>query len=133
MGTTSGDYIAEVPPQSPTVLRIEERREHPWLLSCDMTIRQGESEVTELQWDEDTMTLSGKVTRAKGEEGNLFFLMKDGYAPVTNEGLVIVRYIRDWDMVIKKHIVFTKDTEEFQIPFKESEKTKGRPDVFLWF
>ena len=79
------------------------------------------------------MTLSGKATRVAGEEGNLFFLMKDGYAPVTNEGVSIVRYIRDWDMVIKKHIVFTKDTEEFRIQFMESEKTKGRADVFLWF
>ena len=133
MGTTAGDYTAEVPPQTPTVLRIEERREHPWLLSTDMTIRQGESEITDLRWDEATMTLSGKATRIAGEEGNLFFLMKDGYAPVTNEGVSIVRYIRDWDLVIKKHIVFTKDTEEFQIQFKESEKTKGRSDVFLWF
>ncbi len=133
MGTTAGEYIAEVPPQTPTVLRIEERREHPWLLSTDMTIRQGESEITDLSWDEATMTLSGKATRAAGEEGNIYFLMKDGCAPVTNEGLVVVRYVRDWDMVIKKHIVFTQDTVDFQIKFKESEKTKGREDIFFWF
>ncbi len=78
------------------------------------------------------MTLSGKVTRAAGEKGNLFFLMKDGYAPVSNHGLVIVRYIRDWDVVIKMPVAFTHDTEEFANQFKESEKTKDRKDVFLW-
>ena len=129
MGTTAGEYTAEVPPQTPTVLRIEERRTHPWLLSTDLTLRQGESEIADLRWDDSSMTLSGRAVRAAGEEGNLYFLMADGWAPVSSEGLIVARYIRDWDMVIRKHIVFEHDAEDFEIKFQPSDPTAGREDV----
>ena len=45
------------------LLRIARDREHPWLLSTDMHVRQGQAEIADCRWDEASMTLTVRAQR----------------------------------------------------------------------
>ena len=47
-----GSVSIDVPPRSVKLLRIARDREHPWLLSTDLHVRQGQAEIEDCRWDE---------------------------------------------------------------------------------
>lgn len=101
MGIYSQTISFDVPPLSVSLLRIAPKRDHPWLLSTDMHIRQGQAEIEDIHWDPDTLTITIRATRPNGYRGNLFLRVPKGFAfkdPTglwlgkdANEGCVIVR------------------------------------------
>ncbi|MBR4222324.1 MAG: hypothetical protein IKR81_14275 [Victivallales bacterium] len=126
-GTFAGETEVEVPAQSAMVLRIEECKEHPWLLSTDITVRQGDAEVTALEWDEKALCLTGTAHRAPGEEGNLFFIAPDKFKIVNdNYGFLVFKSAKDMSLVIKKHLVFDAEDVDFKIPFELWEGTSDK-------
>lgn len=93
---------------SATVLRFTEVREHPWVLSTDAHVRQGEDELNDVTWNPDTNELSGTYTRPAGEEGNLFIIAPPGWRERNlNRGYVVVKSAIDNHIIIKKSFVAT--------------------------
>ena len=126
-GTFTKETQVEVPAQSATVLRIEECKEHPWLLSTDITVRQGDAEITALEWDEKALCLTGKAHRAPGEEGNLFFIAPDKYKIVNdNYGFLVFKSAKDMSLIIKKHVQFDSENIDFRINFELWEGTSDK-------
>ncbi len=130
IGTFRHEFTVDVPRQSATVLRLEEKHDHPWLLSTDMTVRQGDAEITDLKWDAKSLCLRGTARRATGESGNLFFIAPDRFKVVNdNKGVLVAKSARDMSLIIKKHIYFVQDTAEFQINFEMWEGTDAKISV----
>ncbi|MBP5182634.1 MAG: hypothetical protein J6331_06370, partial [Lentisphaeria bacterium] len=132
LGGFENEFTLDVPGNSAKVIRLEEKKDHPWLLSTDFTVRQGDSEIESLRWDEASLTLSGRARRAPGEEGNLFFLAPDGFKVKDfNRGFRVMKTARDMSLVIKKHLFFESDTADFQISFERWEGTDPKYKVDL--
>ena len=126
-GAFTGETHVEVPGQSAMVLRIEEYKDHPWLLSTDITVRQGDAEVFGLKWDEKELCLNVTAHRAPGEEGNLFFIAPDKFKIVNdNYGFLVFKSAKDMSLIIKKHIRFETEDVDFKIPFELWEGTTDR-------
>ena len=125
-GVLFDETTVEVPAQSAMVLRLEECRPHPWILSTDITVRQGDSEITALEWDADKLCLKGTAHRAIGEKGNIFFTAPDKFKVVNdNRGVLVFKSARDMSLVIKKHIDFDAADVDFRIDFEMWEGTSS--------
>ena len=126
-GVFTGETQIEVSAQSAMVLRIEECKAHPWLLSTDITVRQGDAEITALEWDEKALCLNVTAHRTPGEEGNLFFIAPDKFKIVNdNYGFLVFKSAKDMSLVIKKHIHFDTEDVAFKIPFELWEGTSNQ-------
>ena len=101
LGSFADTVPVSVAPRSVTLLRIGRMREHPWLLSTDMHIRQGQVDIQDVRWDQSAGRLNIKATRPKGYRGNVYLRVPPGLAlknPARrwiakdeNEGCLIVR------------------------------------------
>ena len=119
-GVFDGKKTVEIPGNSAAVFRFEEVKDHPWILSTDMHVRQGDAELESVTWDEATRTLSGIAKRTPGEQGNLFIIAKDTFIPEhANRGLMVSKSAIDMSIIIKKAIHFTQDREAWSIRFEE--------------
>jgi len=117
-GIYQGSRRVQVAGNSVAVLRLEELRPHPWILSTDMHVLQGEAELDEVSWDPETMTLQGRMTRAAGERGNLFVIAPDGFRERHfNRGLVVAKSALDNSLVIRKRMHFQQDVETWSLEF----------------
>ncbi|NLF59922.1 MAG: hypothetical protein GX574_02120 [Lentisphaerae bacterium] len=117
-GIYQGSRRVQVAGNSAAVLRLEELRPHPWILSTDMHLLQGEAELDEVSWNPETMTLQGRMTRAAGERGNLFVIAPDGFRERHfNRGLVVAKSALDDSLVIRKRIHFQQDVETWSLEF----------------
>ena len=124
LGVFDSKLKIDVRGHTAAVIRLEEKRNHPWLLSTDMTIRQGDAEIDSLEWDPARLCLKGRARRAAGEEGNLFFIAPDGFKVVDwNRGFRVMKSARDMSLIIKRHLTFETDTVDFQIDFERWEGT----------
>jgi alpha-galactosidase len=115
---TSGAVSVEVPPDSVKLLRIARDHEHPWLLSTDMHIRQGQAEILDCKWDEDAMTLTVRAQRPAGHEGSIYAHAPKGWALAEPKGLWLARDGRDNSLVIRKAVAFEGAPIEVQMRFK---------------
>lgn len=110
----------EIPANSAAVFRLEEQKEHPWILSTDMHVRQGDAELESVSWDPETRTLSGIAKRTPGETGNLFIIADDSFIPENaNRGLMVSKSAIDMSIIIKKAIHFEHEKETWSIHFDE--------------
>ena len=117
-GIFEGERSVQLEARYCKIIRFEEVHDHPWLLSTDMHIRQGQAEIDHLQWDEKTMTLSGTARRAPGERGSLLFAVPPRYIGKNfNAGLTTAKSCFDGTVIVKKNIEFTSATEDFSISF----------------
>jgi hypothetical protein len=101
MGICSDAVSFDVPPRSVSLLRIAPEREHPWVLSTDMHVRQGQADIEHAHWDPSTLTLTVRASRPDGYQGNVFLRVPKGFAfkdpsglwlgKDENEGCLIVR------------------------------------------
>src|SRR5208337_1353429 len=99
---TSGAVSVDVPPDSVKLLRIARYREHPWLLSTDMHVRQGQAEIEDCRWDEASMTLTVRAQRPAGHDGSIYVRAPKGWALAEPKGLWLARDGRDNSLVIRK-------------------------------
>ncbi len=115
---TSGAISVEVPPDSVKLLRIAPYHDHPWLLSTDMHVRQGQAEILGCKWDQDTMTLTIRAQRPAGHEGSIYAHAPKGWALAEPQGLWLARDGRDYSLVIRKLLKFEGEPVEVKMHFK---------------
>lgn len=119
-GVFAGQKTIEIPANSAAVFRFEEVKGHPWILSTDIHVRQGDAELEQIQWDPETGTLSGTAKRTAGEQGNIFIIADDSFIPENaNRGLMVSKTAIDMSIIIKKTIKFTQDSEKWSIRFEK--------------
>ena len=80
-GTRRGAFTVRQKPASTQLYAIHRTPDHPMVVSTDMHVTQGGVELSRVAYDSKTHTLSGKATRQKGDAGQLFIYMPEGYAP----------------------------------------------------
>ena len=90
-GVARGSVVLSVAPESVRLLRIARDREHPWLLSTDMHVRQGQAEILDCRWDQATSTLTIRAQRPAGEQGSIFVRAPAGWALADPKGLWIAK------------------------------------------
>jgi hypothetical protein len=115
---TRGAVSVEVPPDSVKLLRIARDHEHPWILSTDMHVRQGQAEILDCKWDEDAMTLTLRAQRPAGHEGSIYAHAPKGWALAEPKGLWLARDGRDNSLVIRKSLKFEGEPVEVKMHFK---------------
>jgi hypothetical protein len=115
---STGAVSVEVPPDSVKLLRIARDREHPWLLSTDMHVRQGQAEILDCKWDEDAMTLTIRTQRPAGHEGSIYAHAPKGWVLAEPKGLWLARDGRDNSLVIRKALAFEGEPVEVKMHFK---------------
>ena len=86
-GVVHGSVTLSVGPESVRLLRIARDREHPWLLSTDMHVRQGQSEIIDCRWDKATSTLIIRAQRPAGEQGSIYVRAPAGWSLANPKGL----------------------------------------------
>jgi hypothetical protein len=116
-GKVSGAISVEVPPYSVKLLRIARCRNHPWLLSTDMHVRQGQAEILDCRWDEASMTLAIRAQRPAGHEGSIYVHAPNGLALADPKGLWLARDGRDNSLIIRKALKFEGEPLEVQMRF----------------
>ena len=112
-------YPCSIPSQTGRLYRIARARPHPWLLSTDLHIQQGNVEITQLHWDEAKRRLSVQVTRPAGETGNLFLLMPRQFQLKNADNVNLVKELLDFNVIIRVPLHFTRDTLDFTFDFED--------------
>ncbi len=109
----------EIPANSAAVYRFEEVKEHPWILSTDMHIRQGEAELLDVGWDEENLALKVTATRPAGETGNVYIVTPWNWKPRNfNKGLWVAKSGIDESLIIRTEIKFKSEIETRHIDFE---------------
>ncbi len=97
---------ALVPPHSVKLWRISRRHDHPWVVSTDMHVRQGQAEVELCQWDAARRELTIRARRPAGNRGSVYVSVPKDMPVVqpadlwmakdANDGTVLVRCAFDF-------------------------------------
>lgn len=111
LGAHAEAFHFVVPPQSVRLFRISEARKHPWLLSTDMHIRQGQAEVPQCLWEPETRTLTISAARPAGGKGNVFIHVPKGLAVENPTGLWIAKDGNDGSLIVRCELNFAKAPE----------------------
>ena len=120
LGTVTSRFDVHVAPFSCRVLRLARRRAHPWILSSDMHVRQGQVELADVRWDPRKLTLSGTAIRPVGEEGNLFIISPLTYRPRAYAGLTVARDGTHDALIVRRPIRFSRNRMPWQIRFERA-------------
>lgn len=96
-GVATGSLDVIVPPRSAKLLRVAPARAHPWVLSTDIHIRQGQSELSGVAWDESALELRFTAARA----GNVFLRAPKGYRLAEPAGLWIAKDGNDESLLVR--------------------------------
>ena len=86
-----------VPPRSVKLLRIAPARTHPWVLSTDIHIRQGQAELSGVAWDQSALELRFTTTRA----GNVFLRVPQEFRLAEPAGLWIAKDGNDSSLLVR--------------------------------
>ena len=86
-----------VPPRSVKLLRVAPERAHPWVLSTDIHIRQGQAELTTVAWDEAMRSLRLRATRS----GNVFLRVPKEFRVAEPTGLWIGKDGNDASLIVR--------------------------------
>ena len=121
LGVKSGTFDAIVPPRSARLYRLARRTPHPWLLSTDMHTLQGQVEIEACHWEPETMTLSGKAVRPKGERGNVFLTVPPGLALQNPAEHWIAKDAHDGSLIVRRELRFDDGTAEWETRFARIE------------
>jgi hypothetical protein len=132
MGMVADAFDAEVPPCSCRLYRLAAAVRHPWLLSTDMHVRQGQVEVEDLRWDRRRLTLRGVCRRPQGTAGSLFFVAPPGFKPVNYDGLWVAKDGRDQSLIVKKKLTFGPSKVDWSIPFETYPMSRTDPSWSTW-
>jgi hypothetical protein len=121
-GATTGSITVEVPPESAKLLRISINQNHPWLISTDMHLRQGQAEIEDCRWDEANSTLTIRAVRPSGEQGSIFVRAPAGWAVAAPKDLWIAKDGRDDSLLVRASRTFTRSPTEIQLHFQPPQK-----------
>jgi alpha-galactosidase len=105
-GVSRGSVEVEVAPESVRLLRIARDRGHPWLVSTDMHVRQGQAEITDCRWDASSAMLTIRTQRPAGEHGSVFVRAPAGWALADPRGLWVAKDGRDGSLLARKAVAF---------------------------
>ncbi len=118
LGAHSAAFDAFVPPESVRLFRISAQRPHPWLLSTDMHVRQGQAEIELCQWDPAARTLTLRATRPTGSQGNVYLTVPKNMPLAEPARLWIARDANDNSLIVRVPFDFsTGSTQERTIRF----------------
>ncbi|HZT28723.1 MAG TPA: hypothetical protein VFA33_02480 [Bryobacteraceae bacterium] len=117
-GIVRGEVTVEVPPDSVRLLRLSRDRPHPWLLSTDLHVRQGQAEILDCRWDEASGTLTIRAVRPAGEQGSVFVRAPAGWALAEPKGLWIAKDGRDGSLVVRSAVSFGAEPAEIRMRFQ---------------
>jgi hypothetical protein len=101
IGVHTGRFTAVVPPESVKLYRIARVRDHPWLLSTDLHVRQGQAEIEECRWDPSARQLTIRAVRPPGHGGNVYVAVPRGMALSDPQDLWIAKDARDGSLVVR--------------------------------
>ncbi|HLJ13192.1 MAG TPA: hypothetical protein VKV15_01750 [Bryobacteraceae bacterium] len=121
-GVSRGSIDVQVAPESVRLLRIAQDREHPWLLSTDMHVRQGQAEILDCRWDAAKATLIIRTVRPGDEHGSVFVRAPSGWALADPKGLWIAKDGRDGSLVVRAAVNFAGPPVELRMRFRHAEK-----------
>jgi hypothetical protein len=94
----------EAPAESVRLLRVMKRRDHPWLLSTDMHVRQGQAEIVDAKWEAGALTIAAQ--RPAGSKGSVFVHAPKGFAPADPKGLFLAKDGVDGSLIIRVAMEF---------------------------
>lgn len=117
LGVATGQFRALVPPRSARLYRLTACATHPWVLSTDMHVMQGQVELADVAWDPAAMTLSGAATRPAGETGNIFIIAPKGLRVEAPAGWWIAKDAEDESLIIRGQLSFGEGPVEWSIGF----------------
>jgi hypothetical protein len=118
LGVHRNTLELDVPPFSVRLLRIAKDRPHPWLLSTDLHVRQGQAEIQDCRWNPDTATLTIRAQRPEGYKGSLFLRAPQGWALVEPAGLWIAKDGNDQSLIVRRALEFGAQPAEVRVAFK---------------
>lgn len=84
LGIVKNSIEVEMMPVTTKLLMIKEYPAHPVVLSTDMHFSQGAVELEDVFFDEKQNILRGIAKRQRGEKGNIFIFVPEGYEVVKN-------------------------------------------------
>lgn len=96
-GIATGALEVVVPPRSVKLLRFAPARAHPWVLSTDIHIRQGQAELSGVTWDESRLELRFSATRA----GNVFLRVPKEFRLAEPAGLWVAKDGNDSSLLVR--------------------------------
>lgn len=79
LGIVSDSITVNMLPVTTKLLLIKEYPSYPAVLSTDMHLSQGAVELKDVMFDKKKNILKGIAKRQKGEKGNIFIFVPDGY------------------------------------------------------
>ncbi len=117
-GAIRGRLDVALPPMSCRVLRLEGVRRHPWILSTDMHLRQGQVELEDVRWDARRLALEGVCVRPRGETGNIFLVAPPGFKPVDYAGLWVAKDMNERCLIIRQRLDFVRSRLAWRVVFE---------------
>jgi hypothetical protein len=121
-GLCQGTLRLTAAPQSVKLVRLSRQRPHPWVVSTDLHVRQGQAEIEDCQWHAATMTLRFRARRPTGERGNVFLLVPPGLRAADPRGLWLAIDGRNQYVVARVALDFAKGPLETTIRFEPMSK-----------
>jgi hypothetical protein len=96
-GVATGSFVVNVPPRSVRLLRVAPARPHPWVLSTDIHIRQGQAEIAAVHWDETAGELHLTTTR----RGNVLLRVPKEFRVADPAGLWLAKDGNDSSLIVR--------------------------------
>ena len=106
LGTHETALDVAIAPRSVRLLRIRAARPHPWLLSTDLHVRQGQHEVESLTWNAASARLTAVARRPANERGNLFIGVPKGLRLKNPAGWFVAKDGHDESLVVRAPLEF---------------------------
>lgn len=104
LGAVAPALDVEVPAESVRLLRVMKRRDHPWLLSTDLHVRQGQAEISNVRWEGNALTIEAQ--RPAGTKGSVFVHAPKGYSLADPKGLFLAKDGVDGSLIIRVALEF---------------------------
>lgn len=104
LGMVERELRLTVAPRSVKLVRVAPERSHPWLLSTDLHIRQGQSEIESVEWKDERLTVVAR--RPAGESGNLFLRVPKGRRLKEPRGWFIAKDGNDEALIVRAPVNF---------------------------
>jgi hypothetical protein len=80
MGKVKGSFSINVPSLAARLVALVPERNHPWVLSTSFHVTQGGVDLSQVQWNEKSQTLSGILKRPDGMHGEIYLVAPDDYS-----------------------------------------------------